>query len=408
MKILHTSDWHLGQKYLYYDREEEHRLALHWLIDTIHTQEVEVLIVAGDVFDIGNPPNYARRLYYNFLTALLKSPCRHIVITGGNHDSPSMLDAPKELLAALNMHVVGTASKNLEDELIQLKDKNGKVEAVVAAVPFLRDSDLRFSVAGESGYERIGRVREGILRHYQNIGTLAENFKNAAIPILATGHLYVKGAFASDKQDNIYIGDVENIDPTHFPDIFKYIALGHIHRAQAISGLEHIRYSGSLIPLSFSETKDEKCVKLLEFKKGHLTSVEALCLPTFRRLKTIEGTLQEIEAGLMRFDSKGGRELTPWVEIILHSDRVIPQLDMQLKDFTKDMNLELLKLRLHHSHFALDMQTEEISLKSLDEMEVFTKKCESAGKEPDDMQELVATFRELQEWMEERGDGAIG
>lgn len=408
MKILHTSDWHLGQKYLYYDREEEHQLALNWLLETIHQHEVEGLIVAGDIFDIGNPPNYARRMYYNFLTALLKSPCRHIVITGGNHDSPSMLDAPRELLAALNMHVIGAATKNPEDEIITWKDKNGNIEAVIAAVPFLRDSELRFSVAGENGYERIGRVREGILKHYQTIGLLTEKYKVLNIPIVATGHLYVKGAFASDKQDNIYIGDVENIDPSHFPAIFDYVALGHIHRAQKISNYEHIRYCGSLIPLSFSETKDEKSVQLLHFNKGKLITADTIYTPTFRRLKTIEGNLQEIEESLLRFNNKGGRELTPWVEIIVHTDRVIPQLDIQLKDFTKDMNLELLKIRLNRDHFALDMQTEAILLSSLDEIEVFTKKCESAGKAPEDLEELTTTFRELQNWMNERVDGVMG
>jgi exonuclease SbcD len=319
-----------------------------------------------------------------------------------------MLDAPRELLAALNMHVIGAATKNPEDEIITWKDKNGNIEAVVAAVPFLRDSELRFSVAGENGYERIGRVRAGILKHYQTIGLLTEKYKVLNIPIVATGHLYVKGAFASDKQDNIYIGDVENIDPSHFPAIFDYVALGHIHRAQKISNYEHIRYCGSLIPLSFSETKDEKSVQLLHFNKGKLITADTIYTPTFRRLKTIEGNLQEIQESLLRFDNKGGRELTPWVEIIVHTDRVIPQLDIQLKDFTKDMNLELLKIRLNRDHFALDMQTEAILLSSLDEIEVFTKKCESAGKAPEDLEELTTTFRELQNWMNERVDGVMG
>lgn len=405
MKILHTSDWHLGQKFLYNDREAEHRLALDWLVQLIQEQQVDGLIISGDVFDITNPPNYARRLYYNFLTALLKSDCcNHLLITAGNHDSPTMLDAPKELLAALNMHVVGAATGDLEDEIIEWKDKNGKIEAVIAAVPFLRDGDLRYSVAGETGYERIMRMREGILQHYQRLGEALERYQNKNIPIIGTGHLYVKGALASEKQDNIYIGDTANIEATQFPDIFDYLALGHIHRAQAVNGLERVRYSGSLIPLNFSETKDDKSVYLLDFQQGKLHSIETLTVPTFRRLKTIEGTLAEVEESLERFAGKGGRELTPWVEVIIQTDRVIPQLDVHLKEFTKKMDLELLKIRLQRDHFSLDNQVEEMDLSSLEITEVFRKKCESYGSPPDEMDELLTTFAELQEWMGEVGN----
>lgn len=408
MKILHTSDWHLGQKFLYNDREAEHQLALQWLIQLIQEQQVDGLIIAGDVFDITNPPNYARRLYYNFLTALLKSDCcNHVLITGGNHDSPNMLDAPKELLAALNMQVIGAATGNLEDEIIEWKDKNGKVEAVIAAVPFLRDGDLRYSVAGETGYERIMRMREGILHHYQRLGELLQRYQSLNIPIIGTGHLYVKGAFASEKQDNIYIGDTANIEATQFPEIFDYVALGHIHRAQAVNDIPHIRYSGSLIPLNFSETKDDKSVYIVEFQQDELHHIETVPVPTFRRLKTIEGTLEEVEESLQRFDSKGERELIPWVEILIQTDRIIPQLDVHLQEFTKNMKLELLKIQLNRAHFALDNQVEESDLISLNEMDVFIKKCESAGKLPDEMDELLLTFRELQDWMVQERNGVI-
>ncbi|MEL7220922.1 MAG: exonuclease subunit SbcD, partial [Bacteroidota bacterium] len=107
MKVLHTSDWHLGQKLLQLDRQEEFALALDWLLEVIIAEQIDVLLVSGDIFDIGNPPNQSRELYYNFLRRLLNSECRHVVITGGNHDSPAMLNAPRELLAAFNIHIVG-------------------------------------------------------------------------------------------------------------------------------------------------------------------------------------------------------------------------------------------------------------------------------------------------------------
>jgi len=143
MKILHTSDWHLGQKFLTNDRKAEHEMALDWLYDTIQTEKVHALIVAGDVFDIGNPPSYARTIYYRFLTKLQGSCCRHIIIIGGNHDSPSMLNAPKELLEILNVHIIGAATGDINDEIIPLKDGKGNLEAVIAGVPFLRGNRVR-------------------------------------------------------------------------------------------------------------------------------------------------------------------------------------------------------------------------------------------------------------------------
>ncbi|NRA49197.1 MAG: exonuclease subunit SbcD, partial [Phaeodactylibacter sp.] len=256
MKIIHTSDWHLGQKLLHNDREQEHRLALQWLLETIRKEKADGLIVAGDIFDIGNPPNYARSLYYQFLRNLLNTECRHVVITGGNHDSPAMLNAPRELLQALNVHVIGAAGEGPEDEVVVWKSPEDEIEAVIAAVPFLRDRDLRYSVAGETGLERVAQIKTGIRKHYDRVADhIAGHYDIASVPVICTGHLYASGASASGKQDNIYIGNTENIDAQHFPDLFDYVALGHIHRAQKVGGLEHVRYSGSLIPLSFSETQ---------------------------------------------------------------------------------------------------------------------------------------------------------
>ncbi len=403
MKVLHTSDWHLGQKFLYNDREEEHQKALDWLADTIREREVDTLIVAGDIFDIGNPPNYARRMYYRFLTGLLDSCCRHIVITGGNHDSPAMLSAPRELLASLNIHVVAAVGEELTDEVVVLNNDNGKPEAVIAAVPFLRDRDLRYSVAAESGYDREARIRESIIAHYQELAELVEEYAGANVPLLATGHLYATGAEASAKQDNIYVGNIENIDAGQFPSIFDYIALGHIHRAQKVGGQENIRYSGSLIPLSFSETKDEKGVFLLHFAGKKLTQIETIPVPVFRRLKTIQGNLQEVKQRLRDFAEKERPGLTSWLEVIVDTDEVIPQLDRELLDFTKEMDLEILKIRVNRSYKALEANAApEADLDDMDVLDVFRKKCESFGSPPETMPELERTFLELKDWMEER------
>ena len=273
---------------------------------------------------------------------------------------------------------------------------------MVAAVPFLRDRDLRFSQAGEGSYERLQRVREGMAEHYRQIGELAEKYRDAGIPIIATGHLYASGAMASEKQDNIYAGDVENIEADQFPSIFHYIALGHIHRPQLVGQQSHIRYSGSLLPLSFSETKDDKSVYLLHFQRDQLLEVETLAVPVFRRLKSISGSLQEVKESLRRFDQKGGRELTPWVEVIVETDQLIPRLDLQLREFTKDMDLQLLKIKIERKGELLRRTTSEgVNLVDLEDVaSVFRKKCLRFGSPPEQMDELLKSFKELRESMD--------
>ena len=399
MKILHTSDWHLGQKFIYNDRQDEHQLALDWLLDLIQKEEIDALLVAGDIFDVGNPPNYARSLYYNFLRNLLRTNCRHIVITGGNHDSPTMLEAPKELLKEFSIHVIGHATGNLEDEIIELKNEKGSIKAVVAAVPFLRDKDIRASVSGEGGLQRIERIKEGILNHYLELGKLVERYEKLDVPVIAMGHLFASGAEASDKQDNIYIGDTQNIKAEQFPKVFDYVALGHIHRAQAVGGQGRVRYCGSIIPLSFSEVKDDKGVNILSFKGRKIERNQAHLTPIFRRLKTITGSLEEVQERLKTLASKYQDGLRSWVEVIIETEELIPNLDGILRAFTVEMHLDLLKIRTNKKHFALDAQIEELDLEELTPLEVFRKKCNSAGNAPETIDALEITFRELLEGM---------
>ncbi len=410
MKILHTSDWHLGQKLFNQDRHAEHQRALDWLLTTIADHQVDLLLVAGDIFDITNPPNQARELYYDFLRRLRDTGCRHVVITGGNHDSPSMLNAPRALLQMLDIHVVGSASGTLPaEELIELRDEKGQIEVIVAAVPFLRDRDLRYHQRGTSFEERQEELQRGIQQHYQQLADHIAERAYPPVPCLAMGHLYASGATAAAKQDNIYIGNRENIRAEQFPEVFQYVALGHIHRPQQVGTERRVRYSGSLIPLDLSETVDDKSVAILHFDQNQLQEIELLPVPTFRRLKTIQGPIDKVETSLKRFLSKEREPLTPWVELVVETDRPLPGLQTQVQEWIGSVEVHLLALRIIRTDNPSIQALEAIpDLEALDVETVFRQRCEGAGNLPDDeWQPLLQTFRELREWMNEQQEDQL-
>jgi DNA repair protein SbcD/Mre11 len=395
MKILHTADWHLGQKFFAFDREEEHRLTLDWLIEQINLQSIDLLIVAGDIFDVGNPPNYATKLYYNFFKSLLKTNCRQCIVIGGNHDSPAMLDAPKSLLEMLNIKVIAAATEPIEDEIIKIFDEDNRLQAVVAAVPFLRDRDLKNMVVGETLTEKLDLIKQGIYQHYQALATQCEPYRD--VPIIATGHLFAKGAQSAEKQDNIYLGNMENISAGQFSNTFDYVALGHIHRAQALEAA-HIRYSGSIIPLSFSENQDRKSITVVDFEGKKIKKIEEIDVPSFRKLATIKGDIETIKERLLNLDAKlklqseTNIKLRAWVEILVENEKNIPNLDSLFYDFCKDMYLDILKVRIS-TNFKTDTKDLffEKDLEDMSPFDVFQKKLESVDTVMHE--ELNTTFK---------------
>lgn len=399
MKILHTSDWHLGQKFLNHNRFHENEQTLNWLLQLIDEQQIDVLIIAGDIFDTMNPPNYARTLYYNFLNKLEKTHCRHTIIVGGNHDSPTTLNAPRELLKTKNIYVVGAATEKLEEEIITLKNKAGEIEAVVAAVPFLRDPDIRRSVAGELFEDRENRIRTGIKNHYHQLAENMLQYEDLGVPIIATGHLFASKA-TDNKDSKIYIGNLENIGVEDFPDVFDYVALGHIHKAQRVYFTNHIRYSGSLIPLGFKEIEDVKSVYLIDFK-GRNFEKTTIDVPVSRRLIQVSGSYDEVTAELMALEIDKNA-LTAWVEVVVLTEKMIPNLMEDLKAIVNNKNIQILNFRLKNIIQKSLQPIESQNLKTMNELEVFEKRLENVDATPTEKKELTATFKELINWIEER------
>lgn len=401
MNVLHTSDWHLGKRLLHHERTEEHQHFLNWLLQTIETEKIDALLVAGDIFDSGAPSNTALKQYYDFLRALYLTGCKHVIITGGNHDSISTLNAPKELLKYFNIHVIGGVPKNLEDEVIPLKNEAGETELVICAVPFLRDKDVRLSIAGETAEEREQRIKDGICNHYKALVQYIQPYKAANIPVVATGHLFAAGSSASDSEKEIHVGNLGQICGDQFPEEFDYIALGHLHRPQIVGGFNHVRYSGSPIPLSFSENDDRKSVLVLNFSEGKLNAIKPLEVPRQRRLVRFKGSLESVHIDLLDFENSDC-PLPAWAEIQVETESFIPNLEQNLIELMgSKTDLELITCRqlLIRPKVTLDEQVQaELHLHDLNPKEVFRKRCEAEF--PDlSHDDLLQAFDELLENM---------
>ena len=296
MRILHTADWHIGQRLYERQRLDEHKQFLDWLLETIKCKKVELLLVSGDIFDTSLPSADAMNLYYDFLHRFSSETEAYAVITAGNHDSPRHLEAPKEFLKMGRIYVVGRAA-NADECVFKFPLKNPKV--AVAAVPYLSESELSH-ISFETEPEKAERYRERLKKLYRQ----CVDAMPAELPKILMGHLFVQGGKEIGSERHIQIGGATAIHVTDFPKGVDYVALGHLHRPQEISGASYpVRYSGSPLPLRFDEATYRKKVCLLEVSgDGNSPTVEEIEIPVFRKLCTVEGDLDTVLTRAMEED----------------------------------------------------------------------------------------------------------
>lgn len=396
MKVLHTSDWHLGRSLYDRKRYEESAMFLGWLADLIKTEQADVLLVAGDVFDSTLPSNKAQELYYQFLTSLLGSCCRHVVITGGNHDSSTLLNAPAELLKVLNIHVVGSATGNIRDEVITLIDRKGNPEAIVCAVPYLKDRDIRTVEAGENISDKARKLTEGIESHYSEVGTIATDVKEkyGNIPVIGMGHLFTSGGriIEGDGVRELYVGTLAHVGAGIFPDCFDYMALGHLHLAQAVENRQYLRYSGSPIPMGFGEAGQAKKIVLAEFNEAGLT-VSEHDIPCFQELIRISGDEEEIITRINELKELGSRA---WLEIDFTGNLGTAALNELIDNAVAGTGMEIRSRKNRRiAEQALTRTSDLETLDSLDIHDVFVR-CLDAHEITEDQREgLITTYDEI-------------
>ncbi|WP_457790991.1 exonuclease subunit SbcD [Pseudomonas sp. PL-6] len=397
MRLLHSSDWHLGQHFMGKTRQAEHQAFCAWLLEQVRAHAVDVLLIAGDVFDTGAPPSYAREQYNRLVVELRDAGCALIVL-GGNHDSPAMLGESRTLLAQLGARVVPGVGLDPAEQVLVLHDRVGAPGAILCAIPFIRPREVLASQAGQSAQDKQQSLQQAIAEHYQTLFALAEARRaelGLALPIIASGHLTTVGASASESVREIYVGSLEAFPTSAFPPA-DYIALGHIHRPQKVAGLEQIRYCGSPIALSFDEARQQKEVLLVEFGAGALQAVTPLPVPCFQPLASLRGSLAELADAIAEQAAQGSAERPVWLEVQVRGDDYLSDLQSRIAALCEGLPVEVLRIRRERGNAAASLASE--ARETLDELsaaEVFDRRLQQEQLGEEETQRLQGLYRRV-------------
>jgi exonuclease SbcD len=395
MKILHTADWHLGQLFHDYDRSHEHQQFLSWLVETLYEQKIDVLLLTGDVFDISNPSAQSVKIFYTFLNkATQKCPHLQIIVIAGNHDSASRLESPKPLLESSNIHIIGVIDKkhdtnnntqqiDYEKLVIPIYDNKGIVKIWCLAIPFLRMGDYPNIENSQNPYTA------GVMALYQNVYEYALTKQEKGQSIIAMGHLHAAHAEinnegdeknTTDKSERPIMGGVECIPATAFHENIKYVALGHIHKAQKIGGAAHIRYSGSPIPLSFSEINYKHQVVIFDLDNEEISNLTAIEVPLtvpLWRIPAKHANLEEVIAQLQTLDTTNfTAENAPYLEVRVLLEQPEPALRNTIENILAAKKVRLAKIDVKYNT-SNDTKNQDFvtpdKLQELQPIDIFSK-----------------------------------
>ncbi len=411
LRILHTSDWHIGQYLHSFDRVYEHQCFLKWLLNQIETLEIDALLIAGDIFDTANPSAVSQKLWLEFLAnAKTIAPYLNIVVIAGNHDSPSRLEAPNPLLEKFGIHVVGLVCDaesrqiNFEKVCVPLKNKNGEVKAWCLAVPFMRNNDLpaaenlnlanensatsnsdlnsEDSVSTAANSDQSNNAQALLYQHLYRI--IAER-KETNQAIIAMGHLHISNAQMSpDSERRIVSGGLDGLPSDIFDSRLSYVALGHLHLAQRVGGSETRRYSGSPIPMSFSEIHYKHQVIVFDLDNECVENLQQIDVPRFVQLlqipaaqekdKSIEHVLNLLQELNLNCDVP---EQWPYLMVRVHLNGPDPSLRAKIENALAGKPVRLTRIEVSANTTMQPLGgTSEIQTITLDQLnpeDVFSK-----------------------------------
>jgi len=397
LRVVHTADWHLGGEIYLHNLIHEQERFLLWLVQQLSAVQADVLIVAGDVFDTRVPPIAAQRLYYEFLSRVQSTCCREVLILGGNHDSASFLNSPKTLLEHFHIQVQGNFGSSPQAVCRAITDQQGEVLLLLGAVPYLREAEVRRLLSGESYQDYLSDLRTGLAACYAQVWAELEKRQQSLpheVPVLLTGHLPVMGArLTADEQNlSVYVGNLLPVNEDVFPAAASYVALGHLHCAQNLGQRQQIRYSGTPLPLSFSEKEQHKSVTLLEFSDERLSRQE---IPTgvLYGLREIVGDWSKITTALQELRSE---PLPQLLKISYNGDAAVVTDVEELREILRDTAHEV----VHFANLARQkLRRGKSAQKSLQELtpEMVFQHCLQQWEVPEEKtQQLLDLFNAAQ------------
>ena len=403
MRLLHTSDWHLGQHFMGQSRQAEHQALIDWLLQQVQIHQVDAVLIAGDVFDTGAPASYARELY-NQLIARLHQAGVALLILGGNHDSVSVLDESRDLLRHLGTQVIASTGAPQQHAVTLALRGSGQPGCIVCALPFIRARDVQQSQAGQSAQDKQQALQTAIQNTYQQVYAAAQVLQQELqatlgrkLPIIATGHLTTVGASSNESVREIYVGSLEAFPTNAFPPV-DYIALGHIHQPQKVGGVDHIRYSGSPIALGFDEARQTKQVLLVDLNENGLQAIESLPVPVFQTLAAVRCSLKDLPETLKTIATSANPERASWLDVTIIEDDYLADLPARVQALADGLPVQVLRIKRQRGTVAAQLQSE--AMESLDELtpqDVFARRLALETLEPPLQQALTERYQSVVE-----------
>jgi exonuclease SbcD len=317
------------------------------------------------------------------LAKVNQSSVKYVIIIAGNHDSIATLKAPQKILQLLNIFVITSEDAN-QDEIIKIYDDNNTLKALICGVAFLRDGVVRKSVSSQTSIEKSKQLTHGIIEYYKNIYKKAKDI-SSTVPIITTGHFTTVGAKNSESEREIYIGGTLDIDSSMLSQKFDYVALGHLHINQKVQS-NNVRYSGSPIPLSFSEGNSIKKVNIVEFK-GKDIDVQEIDIPTYRELILLKGDLESLTKSIKQITDKDS-----WIEVHIKDDNPL-LVHQKIRELAEELELNILAIKIEKQTHILHSEIEAINLDDLSPTDIFRKRisCDNLDKELEDT--LINEFK---------------
>ena len=383
IRILHTADWHLGQTFFGYDRVEEHTHFLQWLVRELKENKIDVLLIAGDIFDVSNPSAASQHMFYRFIRQVTEeNPKLQLVVVAGNHDSAARLEAPLPLLQEMRTEIRGIVRRHegeidYDHLIVELKNSEGEVEALCLAVPFLRQGDYPVVTTDGNPYA------DGVKELYARLQERALQRRKDGQALVAVGHLQATGSEIAERDfsERTIIGGLECVSPDAFTEQIAYTALGHIHKSQRVSGRENVRYAGSPLPMSFAEREYHHGVVIVTLAEGWAVEIEKreyiplvglLSVPR-GKAATPEEVLEELAHLPLASEEAEGEQTErslhfPYLEIKVLLTEPEPMLRQQIEEAIADKAVRLARIVSVYRQAEENTLEEEVLAAGLQEM----------------------------------------